>query len=157
MHGEMRSSHAASGPVVDRKAAGRLRQLLAVKYRPPDLRGRQLNGTLRSSDLELPVCVVLLPADPLPRTPARDPMRSNELHDSAPNSCPSTTRVRTAMLSQALAGVRQGSYFGMQVQPADNSTPACLEPAARPLPQSVAVSRKLPPDLPWIARPFQIA
>jgi hypothetical protein len=66
------------------QAAGRLHPLLAVKYRPPYRCGRTLNGTLRSSDLELPVCVVLLPVDPRPRTPARDPMKTVSGPGSAP-------------------------------------------------------------------------
>jgi hypothetical protein len=59
-----------------RKAARHQRQLLAVKHHPPDRCGRPLYCTLRTSGLELPVCVLLLPVDSQPRTPARDPQLS---------------------------------------------------------------------------------
>ncbi len=45
---------------------------MAVTHLPPDRCGRPLKSTFRSSGLELPVYVVLLPVDRRPRTPARD-------------------------------------------------------------------------------------
>lgn len=51
----------------------RERPVMAAKHRTPDRCGRPLNCAFRSSGLELPVCVVLLPFDRRPRTPARDP------------------------------------------------------------------------------------
>jgi len=60
-----------------RKTACRRCLLVAVKHRPPDICGRTpLNSTFRSPGLELPACVVLLPVDPRPRTPASDPQQS---------------------------------------------------------------------------------
>lgn len=65
----MAGEHILGWPI----AVVRDRRVVAVKHRPPDRCGRPLNSTLRSSGLELPLCVVLLPVDPRPRTPARDP------------------------------------------------------------------------------------
>ena len=46
---------------------------MAAKHRPPDPCGRPLNSPFRSSGLEIPVRVVLLPIDRRPRTTACDP------------------------------------------------------------------------------------
>ena len=68
-----KASRIAATMLSRREAAGCERRLMAVKYRPPDRCGRPLNSTLRSFGFELPVCVLLLPDGPRPRTPARDP------------------------------------------------------------------------------------
>jgi len=55
------------------EAARRDRRLMADGRPREDAAEWLLHLTLRSSGLELPVCVVLLPVDFRPRTPARDP------------------------------------------------------------------------------------
>ena len=79
------------------EAALRQRQQMAVKHRPPVQCGRPLNSTFQSSGLELPeVCVVLLPIEPGPRTPACDP----ELWDVSTKSWPRSRHCQSHLRRQ---------------------------------------------------------